>query len=173
MRWWFFMVLLATIRTAKELFSHPKPGASWEGFVLEQVLSAEPHDDAYFWATHQGAEIDPVLRRGARLWGVECKRTDTPQLTPSIRIARADLALERVAVIYPGTKRYPLTEDVEPFPSRRWQMAKPSSPMRTPYRPILPEKALENARWPSRACSVARSGVGRERAAPDRAEAPY
>ena len=57
-----------------------------------------------------------MLRRGARLLGVECKRTDTPQLTPSIRIARADLALERVAVIYPGTKRYPLAEDVEAVP---------------------------------------------------------
>jgi predicted AAA+ superfamily ATPase len=107
---------LLGIRTAKELLSHPKVGASWEGFVLEQVLIAEAHDEAYFWATHQGAEIDLLLRRSGRLWGVECRRTDTPQVTPSIRIARTDLGLERVAIIYPGNKRYPLAEGVEAVP---------------------------------------------------------
>jgi predicted AAA+ superfamily ATPase len=107
---------LLGIRTAKELLLHPKVGASWEGFVLEQVLMTEPHDEAYFWATHQGAEIDLLLRRSGRLWGIECKRTDAPRLTPSIRIARTDLALERVAVIYPGNKRYPLADDVEAVP---------------------------------------------------------
>ncbi|MFH1570090.1 MAG: ATP-binding protein, partial [Gemmatimonadota bacterium] len=58
---------LLGIGTEKELLSHPKLGASWEGFVVEQVLAGEPHDEAYFWATHQGAEIDLVLRRGDRL----------------------------------------------------------------------------------------------------------
>jgi uncharacterized protein len=107
---------LLGIRTDKELLSHPKVGASWEGFVLEQVLAAEPHDEAYFWATHQGAEIDLVLRRDGRLWGIECKRSDAPQLTPSIRIARTDLGLERVAVLYPGNKRYPISGEVEAVP---------------------------------------------------------
>jgi predicted AAA+ superfamily ATPase len=107
---------LLGIRTAKELLTHPKVGASWEGFVIEQVLSGEAHDEAYFWATHQGAEIDLVLRDGGRLLGVECKRSDAPSLTPSIRIARADLGLERVAVIYPGTRRYALAEGVEAVP---------------------------------------------------------
>jgi hypothetical protein len=93
--------------------SHPKLGASWEGFVIEQILMTEPHDDAYFWATHQGAEIDLILRRGDRLLGLECKRTDAPRLTPSIRIALADLGLERIAVIYPGNKRFPLSGNVE------------------------------------------------------------
>jgi len=107
---------LLGIRTAKELLSHPKVGASWEGFVLEQVLAVEPYDEAYFWATHQGAEMDLVLRREGRLWGVECKRADAPKLSPSIRIARADLELERVAVVYPGGKRYPLSDAVEAVP---------------------------------------------------------
>jgi len=107
---------LLGIRTAKELLSHPKAGASWEGFVLEQVLALEEHDEAYFWATHQGAEIDLLLRREGRLFGVECKRTDTPRLTPSIRIALADLALERVAIIYPGVQRYQLAARVEAVP---------------------------------------------------------
>lgn len=107
---------LLGIRTDKELLSHPKVGASWEGFVLEQVLAAEPHDEAYFWATHQGAEIDLVLRREGRLWGVACKRSDAPRLTPSIKVARADLGLERVAVLYPGGKRYPVAAGVEAVP---------------------------------------------------------
>lgn len=67
-------------------------------------------------ATHQGAEIDLLLRRGDRLLGVECKRADAPKLTPSIRIAIEDLGLERVAVIYPGLKRYALSDRVEVVP---------------------------------------------------------
>ena len=89
---------LLGLETEKALLSHPKIGASWEGFVIEQVLAIEPHDEAFFWATHQGAEIDLILRRGDRLFGVECKRADAPRLTPSIRIALDDLGLERVAV---------------------------------------------------------------------------
>jgi predicted AAA+ superfamily ATPase len=107
---------LLGITTAKGLLSHPKLGASWEGFVIEQILRTEPHDEAYFWATHQGAEIDLILRRGDRLLGVECKRADAPRMTPSIRIALEDLELERVAVLYPGRQRYPLGERVEAVP---------------------------------------------------------
>jgi len=98
---------LLGINTAKALLSHPKLGASWEGFVIEQILMIESHDDAYFWTTHQGAEIDLILRRGDRLLGVECKRADVPRLTPSIRIAMEDLGLERIAVIYPGINASP------------------------------------------------------------------
>jgi uncharacterized protein len=107
---------LLGIDTAKALVNHPKLGASWEGFVIEQMLMMEPHDDAYFWATHQGAEIDLILRRGDRLLGVECKRTDAPRLTPSIRIALEDLGIERIALIYPGNKRFPLSDNVEVIP---------------------------------------------------------
>jgi uncharacterized protein len=107
---------LLGLESEKALLSHPKLGASWEGFVIEQVLSTEPYDEAWFWATHQGAEIDLLLRRGDRLFGVECKRADAPRSTPSIRNALVDLGLERVAVIYPGAKRYPLGESVEAMP---------------------------------------------------------
>jgi hypothetical protein len=108
--------LLLGVETEKELLTHPKVGASWEGFVIEQVLASEPHDEAFFWGTHQGAEIDLLLRRGDRLLGVECKRADAPRMTPSIRIALEDLDLERVAVVYPGTKRYRLDDRVEAVP---------------------------------------------------------
>ncbi len=109
---------LLGVNTMKSLLSHPKLGASWEGFVLEQVLALEPHDEAFFWATHQGAEIDLILRRDSELFGIECKRTDTPRMTPSIRNAEHDLGLSRIAVIYPGRKRYPINDFVEAVPLR-------------------------------------------------------
>ena len=107
---------LLGIDTLKTLMTHPKVGASWEGFVIEQVLTAVGHDEAFFWATHQGAEIDLVLRRGGELLGVECKRTDAPRMTPSIRVAQKDLGLARVAVLYPGSKRFPISDTVEAVP---------------------------------------------------------
>ena len=107
---------LLGIDSMKNLFSHPKGGASWEGFVIEQLLRIESYDEAFFWATHQGAEIDLILRRGDMLYGVECKRTDTPRLTPSIRIALNDLKLKHVFVIYPGIQRFPLADQVEAVP---------------------------------------------------------
>ena len=100
----------------KALQHHPKLAASWEGFAIEQVLATEVHDESFFWATHQGAEIDLILRRGDRLLGVEVKRTDAPRLTPSIRTALQDLELDRVAVVYPGTVRYSMGDWVEAVP---------------------------------------------------------
>ncbi len=107
---------LLGIDSEKALLEHPKVGASWEGFVIEQILLHESHDEAWFWATHQGAEIDLVLRRGRSLLGVECKRADAPRMTPSIRHALEDLGLEKVAVIYPGDRRYPIADRVEAIP---------------------------------------------------------
>ena len=107
---------LLGIDSMKSLFSHPKVGASWEGFVIEQLLKMESYDEIFFWATHQGAEIDLVLRKGDALYGVECKRTDTPRLTPSIRIALDNLKLKHVWIIYPGNQRFPLAGQVEAVP---------------------------------------------------------
>jgi len=107
---------LLGIADESALHVHPKVGASWEGFAIEQVLALEDHDDAWFWATQRGAEIDLVLRRGDKLFGVECKRVDAPRLTPSMKIALADVGLERIAVVYPGDKRYPITDRVEAVP---------------------------------------------------------
>ena len=107
---------LLGIGTEKELLTHPRVGASWEGFVIEQVLTMESHDEAFFWATHQGAEIDLILRRGDRLYGVECKRADAPRVTLSMRNAFADLRLTRIAIVYPGRERFPLEDRVEVVP---------------------------------------------------------
>jgi len=107
---------LIGVDSLRTLMTHPKVGASWEGFVIEQVLTTVDYDEAFFWATHQGAEIDLVLRRGSELLGVECKRTDAPRMTPSIRVALKDLKLARVAVLYPGSKRFPIAQHVEAVP---------------------------------------------------------
>jgi predicted AAA+ superfamily ATPase len=108
---------LLGIAAQKDLLDHPKVGASWEGFVVERLIAEEAHEGAWFWATHQGAEMDLVLRAGSRLLGVEIKRTDAPKITASIRIAMEDLGLDRVAVVYPGTRRYPLADNVEAVPA--------------------------------------------------------
>ena len=107
---------LLGIDTEKTLLTHPRVGASWEGFAIEQVLATEPHDEAYFWATHQGAEIDLILRRSSELYGVECKRADAPRITTSIRNALDDLGLAGVAILYPGAQRFRLSDRVEVVP---------------------------------------------------------
>jgi predicted AAA+ superfamily ATPase len=107
---------LLGLRNRKDLFSHPKMGASWEGLVVEQVLQTFQFDQAYFWATHQGAELDLFLMRGAQRIGIEVKRGDAPSLTPSMRIALADLSLNHLWVVYPGATRYALHDRVTVLP---------------------------------------------------------
>jgi len=107
---------LLGVGSRRELELHPKVGASWEGFAVEEVLKALQPDEAYFWATHQGAELDLLLFMHGRRIGVECKRMDAPTLTPSMRIALTDLKLDRLVVVYPGEHRYPLADRVEVVP---------------------------------------------------------
>lgn len=107
---------LLGIESMKFLLTHPKLGASWEGFAVEQVLLTQEHEEAFFWATYQGAEIDLLLRRGGKLFGVECKRQDAPRMTRSMGRALEVLEVEKIAVVYPGSKRYPIAERVEAVP---------------------------------------------------------
>jgi predicted AAA+ superfamily ATPase len=115
---------LLGITNQRDLEHHPKVGASWEGYAVEEVLKALRPDEAYFWATHQGAELDLLLFKRGRRIGVECKRADAPKLTPSMRIALADLKLDELRVVYPGTKRYALAKNVEVVPLGELVMAK-------------------------------------------------
>jgi len=107
---------LLGIRTQSDLLLHPKVGASWEGYALEEILSATGPDEAYFWGTHNGAELDLLLLKNGKRIGVEFKRMDAPRLTRSMRIALDDLALEHIFVIYPGSRSYPLSEQVTVVP---------------------------------------------------------
>jgi len=107
---------LLGLKTESDIFAHPRCGSSWEGYVIEEVIKSVEPDEVYFWATHNGAEIDLVFGKGARMYGVECKRADAPGLTPSMKIALEDLKLERIAVIYPGEQRYSLNKHVVVVP---------------------------------------------------------
>lgn len=107
---------LLGIRNLLDILSHPKSGASWEGYVIEEVIKLLQPDEAYFWATHGGAELDLLLFMDGTRLGIEVKRVDAPRLTPSMRVALEDLALDRLVVLYPGERRYPLTERVEAVP---------------------------------------------------------
>ena len=103
---------LLSLGSGKEVQSHPKLGASWEGFALEQILAVAATRDAYFWATHAGAELDLLLFvRGKRL-GFEFKYNDAPGTTKSLRVAMSDLRLDEVYIVYPGADSYSLDQHI-------------------------------------------------------------
>lgn len=103
---------------AMDLPRHPQYGASWEGFALEQTLIAHGQRDAYFYGTQRGAELDLLLLRRGRRWGFEFKCADAPSTTKSMHIAIEDLKLEHLWVVYPGTRRYPMTGKITALPMR-------------------------------------------------------
>ena len=114
---------LLGVTSQHDLEHHPKVGASWEGYAVEEVLKALQPDEAYYWATYNGAEIDLILFKDGRRVGVECKRADAPALTPSMRIALADLKLDQLSVVYPGEKKYSLARNVEVVPLAKFVKA--------------------------------------------------
>ncbi len=107
---------LLGVTSVNGLLDHPKSGASWEGLVVEQVSMTLPSTPLHFWGTQSGAEIDLYFTIDGRGYGLEIKRSMTPSVTPSIRHAIADLGLQHVAVVYPGTDRYALADKVEALP---------------------------------------------------------
>ena len=107
---------LLGIEDMAELYMHPRYGASWEGFALEQTLLTHGQDQAYFYATQRGAELDLLLLRRGKRWGFEFKCTDAPRTTKSMRIVIEDLGLEHLWVIYPGDLEYPLAQDITALP---------------------------------------------------------
>lgn len=121
---------LLGIRSTKELLTHPKCGASWEGYVIEEILKLDQPDEVYFWATHGGAELDLLLIKQGVKRGIEIKRADAPRLTPSMTTALKDLGLDRLLVIYPGTKKYFLADRiaVTPFETVLQEGSIPATP---------------------------------------------
>jgi predicted AAA+ superfamily ATPase len=107
---------LLGVADREALEGHPKVGASWEGFVVEQILAALGQPQAYYWRTQAGAELDLLLTLRGRRVGVEVKRSDAPTMTPSVHAALTDLGLERLLIVYPGDQRYTLSDRVEVLP---------------------------------------------------------
>ena len=107
---------LLGLEEPRSLPAHPRYGASWEGFALEQVLATHGEHEAYFYATQRGAELDLLLLRNGRRWGFEFKCTDAPRTTRSMHVATADLKLAHLWVAYPGDREYPLAEGITALP---------------------------------------------------------
>ena len=110
---------LLGLRSRDAVVSHPKVGASWEGFVVSQVierLAARP-EQCFHWSTHSGAELDLLIAAGERRYGFEVKRAEAPRLTPSMRSSFETLKLDRLDVIHAGTQRYRLAEGIRALPA--------------------------------------------------------
>jgi uncharacterized protein len=97
--------------------AHPVVGASWEGFIVEQVLQTLRPAEAYFWATYQGAELDLLFTHEGRRYGIEIKNSEAPRITKSSRVAIEDLQLEHLWVIYPGDREFPIDEKIDVLPA--------------------------------------------------------
>ena len=105
---------LLNLPTMADIEAHPKIGASWEGFVIEQIVRhlGIEDDECYFWATHAGAELDLLVIRGRKRIGFEIKRTSSPHMTKSIRSALQDLKLHHLDIIHAGEHSFPLGNKV-------------------------------------------------------------
>lgn len=107
------MHLLLGLRSRLAVLSHPKLGASWEGFALDQIVRRlDAERDAFFYRTHGGAEMDLVVSRNGKRYGFEIKHADAPRITKSMHVAIEDLQLEHVFVVHPGDTSHPLAERI-------------------------------------------------------------
>ena len=107
---------LLGLEDRRDLPLHPRYGASWEGFALEQTLLAHGERDVFFYATQRGAELDLLLLRHGRRWGFEFECTDAPRTTKSMYVVTKDLGLEHLWVLYPGDQEYPLADAMTALP---------------------------------------------------------
>ena len=94
------------------LMGHPRLGASWEGFALEQILQIVKPIEPYFWATHGGAELDLFFQQNGKRYGVEFKFNEAPKISRSMRIAMDDLNLSHLYIVYPGKESYPVAKNI-------------------------------------------------------------
>jgi hypothetical protein len=108
---------LLGVPSFRALEGHPKLGASWEGFVIEEVLHAVGERNAFFWSTQAGAELDLLVMLNGKRYGVEVKYADAPGMTKSMHIALQDLKLKHLFVAYPGEQSYPLHKKVTVVPA--------------------------------------------------------
>ncbi|MFI0348421.1 MAG: ATP-binding protein [Chthoniobacterales bacterium] len=107
---------LLDLGTVSMLNGHPKCGASWEGFCIEQILSLVGDRNAYFWSTHAAAELDLLVIKNGKKYGFEIKYTETPRVTKSMHMAMESLKLEHLTVVYPGNAIFPLGKKIKAMP---------------------------------------------------------
>ncbi len=107
---------LVQLEDLHQVRGHPKLGASWEGFAIEHIINGLETRDAYFWATHAGAELDLLVLKSGKRFGFEIKYSDAPSLKRSMHVALEDLRLDRLWIVYPGSRGYDLQERVSVIP---------------------------------------------------------
>ena len=107
---------LLGLESMEDLLAHPKAGASWEGFAIEQLLRHAERVQSFFWATHGGAELDLLVMKGGKRYGFEFKFSEAPVPSKSMRIALGDLRLDHVWLVYPGNTGYPVDDSVSVIP---------------------------------------------------------
>lgn len=107
---------LLSLPDFQALTGHPRVGASWEGFALEQTLNVIETKQIYFWSTYSGAELDLFFLHGGRRYGVEFKYSETPLVTKSMRSAFDTLELDHLWIVYPGAAKYPVHEKITVLP---------------------------------------------------------
>ncbi|MDE2928773.1 MAG: ATP-binding protein [Acidobacteriota bacterium] len=110
---------LLGLTSEQDVAGHPKVGASFEGFAIEQLLAVLATGNVYFWATHAGAELDLLFTRSGKNFGVEVKLADAPRTTKSMRVAIADLQLQHLWIVYPGNETYSLDDRITVLPVSR------------------------------------------------------
>ncbi len=110
---------LLGIDTLSDLSGHPKIGASWEGFVIEQLISCLNKQSTYFWGTHAGAELDILTTVRGKRYGFECKYSDAPGSSKSMRAAINDLQLNHLWVVYPGESKYDIDKEISILPLKQ------------------------------------------------------
>lgn len=109
---------LFALENKKDVLSHPKLGASWEGFALEEAVRTAglKEEEIFFWSVHSAAEVDLVFPKKGRLYGLEVKYVQAPRVTNSLRSAMSELSLSHLWIIYPGKVSYPLDKNITVIP---------------------------------------------------------
>lgn len=105
---------LIGLKNKADVDMYPRLGSFWEGFALEEIIRqncASP-EECYFWGTQGGAELDLLIMKNGKRHGYEFKYTDSPKITPSMKIAAQDLKLDHLYVVYPGEHTFQLAENI-------------------------------------------------------------
>lgn len=110
---------LLDITNWHNLIGHPKVGASWEGYVVEQILQVVQPSQVYFWGVHSGGELDMLILQGKKKIGIEIKFSEAPLLTPSMKLAYQTLNLSHVWILYPGQHTYSIDKKITAFPLKQ------------------------------------------------------
>ncbi len=110
---------LLDLRDFHTITGHPQVGASWEGFAMEQIIRRTRPSQLYYWATYSGAELDIFLIVNGKRYGIEFKFSEAPEKTKSMSIATESLKLNKLLIVYPGEKCWPVNKTPSVFPTNK------------------------------------------------------